>query len=423
MRWSIVGAIVGLLRLAAVATIATVNMRDEAPIEGVRDIEMTPARIQRGAYLVVAANCISCHTARGGAQYAGGRAIETPFGTLYGTNITPDTTTGIGTWSSAEFWRALHNGRSKDGRLLVPAFPYPNYTLVTREDSDAIFAYLRTVTPVAQANRRHDLRFPYNTQAALAVWRALYFRPGTFRTIPTESPEWNRGAYLVRGLSHCSACHGGRTLFGRTRRPLELSGGVTPIDKWYAPSLQSDAEAGVSKWETSAVVDFFKKGVSARGSALGPMGEVVYRSTQHLTDADLAAMAVYLKSLPNIPSTRARDPRDALSADETMLKRGLAVYHERCEGCHGVQGEGARGAYPALAGNRAVVMEPPTNVIRAVLSGGFQPATAGNPRPWGMPPFGHVLDDADVAAVVTVIRNRWSNQAPAVSVNDVQRLR
>jgi mono/diheme cytochrome c family protein len=420
MRWAIVGAIIGLALLAAVAMVATVNLRDEAPIEGVRDVEVTSARVQYGAYLVRAGNCISCHTGRGGAPYAGGRAIETPFGTLYGSNITPDVTTGIGAWSSAEFWRALHNGRSRDGRLLVPAFPYSNYTLVTRDDADAMFAYLRTVAPVAQANRRHDLRFPYNTQAALAVWRALYFRPGSFRPTPTETAEWNRGAYLVRGLAHCSACHGGRSLFGRTRRPLELSGGVTPIDKWYAPSLQSDTEAGVSKWDTRTIIDLLKNGVSARGSVLGPMAEVVYRSTQHLSDADLAAMAAYLKTLPSVPSAR---PRDAPAADEAMLKRGATVYRDRCESCHGAHGEGATGAYPALAGNRAVVMEPPTNVIRAVLSGGFQPATAGNPRPWGMPPFGHVLDDADVAAVVSVIRNRWGNQASAVSVNDVQRLR
>jgi mono/diheme cytochrome c family protein len=419
-RWTIVAAIVGLALLGIVATIATINLRDESPIEAVRDVELTPARVQRGAYLVRAGNCISCHTARGGAAFAGGRAIETPFGTLYGSNITPDVPTGIGAWSSAEFWRALHNGRSKDGRLLVPAFPYPNYTLVTREDADAMYAYLRTVRPVAQANRRHDLRFPYNTQAALAVWRVLYFRPGTFRPVPTQSPEWNRGAYLVRGLTHCSACHGGRTLFGRTRRPLELSGGVTPIDKWYAPSLQSDAEAGVSSWEIATIIDLFKTGVSERGSVLGPMAEVVYRSTQHLTDADLGAMAVYLRALPSLPTV---PQRDAPVADDTMLERGAAVYRNRCEGCHGAQGQGARGAYPALAGNRAVLMEPPTNVIRAVLSGGFQPATAGNPRPWGMPPFGHVLDDADVAAVVTLIRNHWGNRASAVSVNEVQRLR
>jgi mono/diheme cytochrome c family protein len=200
-----------------------------------------------------------------------------------------------------------------------------------------------------------------------------------------------------------------------------MSGGVSPVDKWYAPSLATSAEAGVAEWETQHIVDLLKTGVSARGSALGPMAEVVFRSTQHLDEADLRAMAVFLKSLPQ-SAAPARRPNAATPGGAT-LERGRTVYRERCEGCHGPQGEGARGAYPALAGNRSVVMDPPVNVVRAVLSGGFQPATAGNPRPWGMPPFGHVLDDADVAAVVTFIRNQWGNSAAAVSGNDVQRLR
>jgi mono/diheme cytochrome c family protein len=224
----------------------------------------------------------------------------------------------------------------------------------------------------------------------------------------------------VHGLGHCSACHGGRSVFGVTRGALAMSGGVSPIDKWYAPSLATSAEAGVAEWETRHIVDLLKTGVSARGSALGPMAEVVFRSTQHLEDADLRAMALYLKSLPQ---SAAPTPHAAAQPAAATLERGRTVYRAQCEACHGAQGEGARGAYPALAGNRSVVMDPPVNVVRAVLSGGFQPATAGNPRPWGMPPFGHVLDDADIAAVVTFIRNQWGNRAAAVSGNEVQRLR
>jgi mono/diheme cytochrome c family protein len=200
-----------------------------------------------------------------------------------------------------------------------------------------------------------------------------------------------------------------------------MSGGVSPIDKWYAPSLAASAEASVADWETQHIVDLLKTGVSARGSALGPMAEVVFRSTQHLDDADLRAMAVFLKSLPQSAPREVHAFTRAASPE--ALGRGGAVYREHCEDCHGPRGEGARGAYPALAGNRSVVMDPPANVIRAVLSGGFQPATAGNPRPWGMPPFGHVLDDADTAAVVTFIRTQWGNRAAPVSATDVQRLR
>ena len=407
--------------LAAVALVAALNLRDEPASEQPAAFQATPEQVARGAYLARAGNCVACHTMRGGAPYAGGRAIETPFGTVYGSNITPDAKTGIGGWTAAHFWRAMHNGRSKDGRLLVPAFPYANFTLVTRADADALFAYLRTLPAVEQPNRPHTLRFPYNTQAALAVWRALFFKPGVHVADGDRSAEWNRGSYLVRGLGHCSACHGGRNAFGATRRALEMSGGVSPIDKWHAPSLASPAEASVAEWETQHVVDFLKTGVSARGSALGPMAEVVFRSTQHLDDADLRAMAVFLQSLPQAT------PREVhtftRAARPEVVERGGAVYREHCEDCHGPQGEGARGAYPALAGNRSVVMDPPANVIRAVLSGGFQPATAGNPRPWGMPPFGHVLDDADIAAVVTFIRTQWGNRAAPVSATDVQRMR
>jgi mono/diheme cytochrome c family protein len=406
--------------LAAIALVAALNLRDESPLDERDGFRGTPEQVARGAYLARAGNCVACHTMRGGAPYAGGRAIETPFGTVFGSNITPDVKTGIGGWTASHFWRAMHNGRSKDGRLLVPAFPYTNFTLVTREDADALFAYLRTLPAVEQPNRAHTLRFPYATQAALAVWRALFFAPGVHEADPSQSAEWNRGSYLVRGLGHCNACHGGRNVFGATSGSLEMSGGVSPIDQWYAPSLADPAEASVAHWETQHVVDLLKTGVSARGSALGPMAEVVFRSTQHLSDADLQAMALFVKSLPQSAS---RATRDSKPLAQGTSERGRAVYREHCEGCHGPRGEGARGAYPALAGNRSVVMDPPANVIRAVLSGGFQPATAGNPRPWGMPPFGHVLDDADTAAVVSFIRTQWGNRAAPVSVTDVQRMR
>jgi mono/diheme cytochrome c family protein len=407
--------------IAAIALVAALNLRDESPPDEREGFEATPEQVARGAYLARAGNCLACHTMRGGAPYAGGRAIETPFGTVYGSNITPDVKTGIGSWTASDFRRAMHNGRSKDGRFLVPAFPYPNFTLVTHEDSDALFAYLRTLPAVEQPNRAHALRFPYGTQAALAVWRALFFRPGVHAPDEARSAEWNRGSYLVRGLGHCSACHGGRNVFGATSGSLAMSGGVSPIDKWYAPSLSSPAEASVAGWDTQHIVDLLKTGVSARGSALGPMAEVVFRSTQHLSEADLRAIAEYLRSLPQ--STPAEVHVFTRAPSPAAMERGRAVYRDRCAECHGPEGEGARGAYRELAGNRSVVMDPPSNAIRAVLGGGFQPATAGNPRPWGMPPFGHVLDDADVAAVVTFIRNQWGNRAAPVSATDVQRLR
>ncbi|WKB51708.1 cytochrome c [Eleftheria terrae] len=378
------------------------------------------ALVQRGAYLARAGNCIACHTARGGAPYAGGRAIETPFGTLYASNLTPDARTGLGSWNAAEFWRAMHHGRSRDGRLLYPAFPYPNYTTVTREDSDALFAYLKSLPPVAQPTPAHQLRFPFDSQLALAAWRVMFFRPGSYQPEPQRSAQWNRGAYLVRGLGHCNACHAARNVFGATSERLELSGGLIPMQNWYAPSLSDAGEAGVASWPVEDVVALLQSGVSPHGSAMGPMAEVVYSSTQHLSAADLRAVAVFLKELPQAP---ARPPASVAAAEPAELARGGKIYEAQCLQCHGASGEGAPRAYPALSGNRAVTLGTPANLIQVVLHGGFAPSTASNPRPYGMPPFTHVLDDAEIASVLTYIRQSWGNQAAPVSQLDVLRFR
>ena len=424
-------ALVALL-VALSALVAWLNFRGEDGIpEAPEPFSPTQAQIERGAYLARAGNCIACHTARGGVAYAGGLGVRTPFGTVYSTNLTPDAKTGIGTWTSAHFWRALHNGRSKDGRLLYPAFPYPEYTLVTREDADAVFAFLTSLPPVNQPQRVHELRFPYNSQAALAVWRALFFAPLAFERDNAQSADWNRGAYLVRGLGHCVACHSPRNVFGATSDKLELSGGLIPMQGWYAPSLTSAREAGVADWSTQDISDLLRKGVSARGSAMGPMAEVVFRSTQYLSEDDVRAMAVFLKALPQ-SETAAQPPRKAgqtpvsdQPAENAGRSRisGAKVYEQQCAQCHGDQGEGAVGAYPPLSGNRAVTMNIPANLIRVVLSGGYLPATAGNPRPFGMPPFAHILNDDEVAAVVTYIRTAWGNNAAPVTQLQVMQYR
>jgi mono/diheme cytochrome c family protein len=409
----------GLIVIAA-GVIAWLNVRGEEPPPAAEvRAPMNTAAIERGTYLARAGNCAACHTDRGGRPFAGGKGIATPFGTVYASNLTPDGETGMGRWSPAEFWRALHHGRSRDGRLLYPAFPYPDYTLVTREDSDALFAYFSSLAPVRQPNRPHDLRFPYNLQISLAVWRALFFRPGEFRPEPAKSAQWNRGAYLARGLGHCEACHAQRNAFGATSGALELSGGLIPMQGWYAPSLASPREAGVQQWSIDEAVTLLKAGVSPHGAAMGPMAEVVFRSTQHMSDADLRALAVFLKDIPE------HEPPAPLAAsvDNGMIALGRKLYGDRCATCHGEQGEGAPGAYPALAGHRTVTMASPANLVKVVVHGGFAPATAANPRPWGMPPFGQSLTDAQIAAVASFVRSAWGNAAPAVTPLDVQRLR
>lgn len=373
--------------------------------------------VARGAYLARVGNCMACHTDRGGAAYAGGRAIDTPFGTLYGSNLTP-ARTGLAGWSSDDFWQALHHGRSRGGRLLYPAFPYPNYTQVNRADSDALFAFLQSLPPVERANRAHDLQWPVNTQIALRAWRALYFRPGTHQDDPGQGAEWNRGAYLVRGLGHCSACHATRNVLGASDL-MDLSGGMIPMQSWYAPSLASDAEAGVAGWDLERIVQLLATGRTEQASTLGPMAEVILHSTQHVSQADLRAMAGFLKSLPPEPPTKV-EPRVAAPG---FKERGARLYGAHCAQCHGERGEGVPGAYPPLAGNRAVTMPVTSNLVQAVIYGGYPPSTQGNPRPFGMPPFALVLSDADVAAVLTYIRSSWGHAAGAVSELDVAQQR
>jgi mono/diheme cytochrome c family protein len=399
------------LVVVAVGVVAWLNFRDEG-YDGDTTRTASKESITRGEYLARIGNCEACHTRRGGAAFAGGRGIPTPFGTVYATNLTPDSATGLGRWTAAEFWRALHNGRSRSGRLLYPAFPYPHYTEMRREDSDALFDYLRSLPAVAEPNVQHALRFPYNTQAALAVWRALYFRPGAYVDAAERPPEWNRGAYLVRGLGHCGACHASRDPLGGLTDSDALGGGLIPMQGWYAPSLASRSEAGVQDWDVAQVVALLKVGTSSRGSVLGPMAEVVYRSTQYLSDGDARAIATFLKSLPDLPLPPAAP---VAAPDALVIEHGRAIYVERCRDCHGDAGEGRANVYPALAGNRAVVLASPANSIRAVLNGGFPPGTAGNPRPFGMPPFAPFLSDGDVAAVVTYIRNAWGNRASSVA--------
>jgi len=376
----------------------------------------------RGAYLARAGNCMACHTVRGGAAYAGGRVLQTPFGAIVTPNITADREHGIGGWSSDDFWRALHNGKSKDGRLLYPAFPYTSYTQVRREDSDALYAYFQSVPAQRQANAPHALRFPYNTQLALAAWRALYFRPGVYQGDPQRSVEWNRGAYLVHGLGHCSACHSSRNALGGSNEAL--AGGMIATLGWYAPSLASNDEAGLGDWPAAQIVQLLQTGVAPRGNATGPMADVVRQSLQHLEQADLQAMAVYLKALPGAAGTVARQPVPAPSeAVKAQLVLGEKLYERHCASCHQADGSGAAPAYPPLAGNRALTTPSAVNTIRVVLNGGFAPGTAGNPRPYGMPPFSHALDDAEVAAVATYIRASWGNNAPDVSALEVNRYR
>ena len=350
--------------------------------------------------------------------------MKTPFGTLYTPNITPDPETGIGKWSADDFWRALHDGKSRDGSLLYPAFPYPSYTRITRADADAIYGYIMTLKPVKKRSIPHQMQFPYNQRNLLLPWRALYFEPGEFKPDPRSRAEWNRGAYFVQGLGHCDACHTSRNLLGATVKEKQFGGGLIPLQDWYAPSLTSNREAGLGQWDIGDVVSLLRTGVAMRGVVFGPMAQVVHDSLQYMTEADTQAMAVYLKSLALDTAAEAADQiRPTAEQSKVAYEAGAQIYDNRCKSCHGANGTGAPPAYPPLANNQAINMDLAVNPIRMVLFGGFPPSTRGNPRPFGMPPFAYSLTDQEVAAVVTYMRQSWGNRGSAVNAADVAKYR
>ncbi len=385
------------------------------------------AQIERGQYLARIGNCVACHSARGAEPLSGGRRIETPFGAVFSSNLTPDAATGIGTWSPQDFWQALYHGRSKDGRLLAPAFPYHHTSVITRTDSDDLLVWLQSLPAVHRPVQPHTLIWPVGTQAALAIWRSLFFSPAPFKADPAQSAEWNRGAYLVKGLGHCAACHSPRNALGASGAVDDLSGGLMPGVNWYAPDLTSDSETGLASTPLADIVQLLRTGQNHHAQTSGPMAEVVQHGTQHMTEADLQAMAVYLQSRASKGATTAAAPVRA-KVNWVAAEKGLKIYERHCVQCHGERGQGistASGAtaYPALAGNRAVLLSDPTNLVQMVLYGGYGPATALHPRPFGMPPAVLELDDRDIAAVLTHLRTQWGNQASDVTPLQVNRIR
>jgi mono/diheme cytochrome c family protein len=359
-----------------------------------------PTAVERGAYLARAGDCISCHTAPGGAPYAGGYRLDTPFGYLLAPNITPDSETGIGRWSADDFWRALHDGVNRRGKDMYPAMPYVFYTKVTRQDSDAIYAYLRTVKPVSNAVDVNHLRFPFDQRWTMAAWRELFFTEGTFRPDPARSASWNRGAYLVEGLGHCSACHSPRDVLGGIEKDKAFTGAT--IDGWYALNLTQKPLTGLGDWSAADIATYLKTGAyKGRSTSLGPMAEVVRNSTSHLTDADLAAMGEYLKSIP--PDSSLRPGPIAPPASRT---RGATLYLDHCSGCHQAKGRGIAGVFPPLAGNGAVIASDPANVLKVVLAG--IPAQNGYIP---MPAFGDQLSNQEIADIANYVRTSWGNTA------------
>jgi mono/diheme cytochrome c family protein len=357
--------------------------------------------VARGAYLATVGDCVSCHTAAGGTPLAGGLRMDTPFGYLLTPNITPDPATGIGRWSADDFYRALHQGVNKRGQDMYPVMPFDFYTRVTREDSDAIYAYLKSVPAASNAVVVNHLRFPFNQRWSMAVWRELYFSPGTFRPDPAKSAAWNRGAYLVDGLGHCSACHSPRNALGGIEKDKAWTGAT--IDGWFALNLTSELHTGLGGWTAQQIATYLKTGaVPGKTTALGPMAEVVKNSTSKMSDADLAAMAAYLKDIPANSTLRQGKP-----VPDAARSAGATLYLDHCAGCHQAGGRGIPGVFPPLAGNGVVLAADPADILKVVLHG--VPAQ-GKYVP--MPGFAGQLSDQQVADLSNYLRTSWGNGAP-----------
>ena len=391
------------------------------------------ALIKQGEYLARAGDCVACHTAKDGKPFAGGLPMETPIGLIYSTNITPDKS-GIGAYSFDDFDKAVRHGIAKNGDTLYPAMPYPSYARVTETDMQALYAYfMKGVKPVAQENKAIDIPWPMSMRWPLAMWRWT-FAPAVadFTPVTGQDPVVSRGAYLVEGLGHCGACHTPRALtmqekaLGAGDSSAFLSGSA-PLEGWIAKNLRGDHKDGLGSWNEEQLVQFLKTGRSDRSAVFGGMSDVIVHSMQYMSEADLTAIARYLKSLPAVDATDTPHQYDPAVADALWngddSKRGAAVYIDNCAACHRTDGHGYTRVFPALAGNPVLLSDDPTSLIHIVLKGGTLPATHTAPSTFTMPAFYWRLSDQEVADVVNFIRTSWGNKGGDVKATDVKGLR
>ncbi|WP_237180104.1 cytochrome c [Rhodoplanes sp. Z2-YC6860] len=375
------------------------------------------SQIERGRYLAVASDCASCHTVPESKKpFAGGRPIETPFGNIVAPNITPDPETGIGVWTADAFDNALRKGRGRTGSHLYPAMPYNAYTKMSRRDVDDIFAYLKTVEPVRNKVESNTLPFPFNIRAAMGVWNALYFKEGEFKPNPEKSPEWNRGAFLVEGPGHCGACHTPKSFLGGDKTSQHLQG--SQLQGWFAPNITNDPNGGLAKWSTDDLVVYLSSGHNRITAATGPMAEEVELSSSKMQEGDLHAIATYLQSVGG--KAEAAKP---IAATDPAMVAGDAIYRDQCSACHGLDGKGVPKLFPSLVDSGVSGPSDPTTAVRIILRGARSIGTKREPTAPGMPSYGTQLDDAQVAAVATYIRNAWGRSGPAVPPSTVKDVR
>ena len=387
-----------------------------ALVAGAARAEPSAETVARGKALTEAAGCASCHTADPAKPFAGGKRIDTPFGGIFSANLTPDRETGIGAWSDAEFLRALRYGVAPDGSRYYPAFPYPNFTRMTRDDIFAVRAYLATLDPVSAQRPPPQLRWPLNYRVLMRAWNYLFFKPGIFEPNQAKSPEWNRGGYLVEGAAHCGACHTPKNLLGADTRGHAYEGG--PVDGWFAPRLDGAERGGLKSWSVEDLVEYLQSGRNGRSHAGKLMAEVVVNSTSKMSDADVRAIAVYLKDLPQgTPEPAVTPPSQA------EMTAGKAVYAQACVACHEADGSGAPRIYPPLPGNANLQSADPASTLRIILDGAETLTTPRAPNKGSMPAYPKQLSDQQIADVTNYIRNSWGNAAPSVTAAQVSKAR
>jgi mono/diheme cytochrome c family protein len=373
------------------------------------------AQLRRGQYLVAAGDCMSCHLREGGEPFAGGLGLNTPFGAIYTSNITPDRETGIGAWTGDQFYRAMHDGKGAHGENLYPAFPYPWFRRASRDDVDAIFAYLMTLPAVNYTPPKNHLPFPFNIRSSVGAWNLLFLDTHDFQTDPSQSAEWNRGAYLVKGLGHCGGCHTPKNSFGADKPKQEFHGGK--LDNWVAPDLTGHKRIGLGAWSIDDIAEYLGTGRNARAAAGGAMADVITYSTSLLTDADRRAIAAYIKSQPASPTITAS------ATDSGAMRRGAEIYSDACSSCHLEKGVGQPRVFPPLGDDAMLQQSDPTGLEHLILAGTHIGISASRPSPLSMPSFAWKLTDQEIADVSTFIRNSWGNRAAAVSASDVAAVR
>ena len=378
--------------------------------------EPSAETVARGKALTVAGDCASCHTADPAKPFAGGKRIDTPFGAIYSPNLTPDQDTGLGAWSDNEFYRALRYGVARDGSRYYPVFPYPNFTKLIRDDVLAIRAYLATLTPVRNTPPPPRLRWPLNYRVVMRGWNWLFFRPGIFQPDQRKSAAWNRGGYLVEGVAHCGACHTPKNLLGADKRGRAYGGGL--VQGWFAPRLDSAVRSGLKSWSVDDIVEYLQSGRNGRSHADGLMAEVVLNSTSKMSDADVRAIAVYLKDIPEGAPEPVVSP-----APPAQMADGEKLYQGACIACHEADGSGAPRIYPPLPGNANLQSADPSSTLRIILDGAETVTTPRAPNTGSMPGYAGKWSDQEIADVATYIRNAWGNAAPVVTPAQVKKAR